>query len=343
MEKRVNFLTKGLIIALMAVFGSTQANAEVIWNLKVGAMPKRMWESSSDKEYGGDKKTLWDFSAGLELDIPFNPTWGLTTGLRYKWKHTKMVYDYSQSEDYYWQVPEPDEFSIDGSDHLELPLRLTWNKKLKKKMSVQVSAGPFVAYGFSNDEWYVGIEPSVSLYLWNFNIGLTYNSPVFKNSAFGQWGSFRTKHEYMSGLMVTMGIRFNSSVWGSIGKGLVVFDEVMRESGMYDTLNSYAASNGSASSSYSSSYSDSSSYNSSSSSRSTDSSSGHSMSEMNSRNSAERAYRNDESLLSKMVYGSSSVDMREVRKIQKRMSNTRKKWEARGLGWSISPMETWSK
>lgn len=323
MKNCVRFFCRGSILAILVLVASQSVNAEVIWNLKLGGWMRSEYEyyyySDVLPEYSSKQTNIF-WTAGLELDIPFNEKWGLTTGLRYAARHTKEWDKYDED----WRIN-------DAVDHLELPLRLTYNYKLKNKVSLQLGVGPFASWNIADDEYYIGLEPAVSLYLWNFNIGLSYNTAMFMNSS---------ACKFRDGLMVTMGIRFNSSVWGSIGKGVVVFDEAMRSSGMYDAINSYSSGSGTYNSS--SSYdSGNSSYKARSSSATSKSSEGHSVSEMNARNTDNRTYGSYETQLSKMRYGNDSYNESRKKDIQRQMKRIREKWEKRGLGWSISPMETW--
>lgn len=163
--------------------------AQVMWNFKGGIMPITAQHVDKDDEY----RLNW--MAGLEIEIPLSKMLNLETGLRYK----NEVLCFGEYDD------------NDVTNHLELPVRLTYKQKLGNNLSLHTGIGPYV----DAITLVSGIEPSIVVNWKSLSFGVTYNNPCFYK------GGYNGDIKINSGLMLTLGIRFHSRAWKYIGPGLL--------------------------------------------------------------------------------------------------------------------------
>lgn len=148
-----------------------------------------------------DSETKVNWMLGLEMEIPLSQKFNLETGLRYK-NETLC-----SGDSYY----DPDH----TTNHLELPIRLTYKYRLRDNLSLRAGIGPYLGVGLQGDGVApkIGIEPSVAIDWKCLSLGLTYNHPYYVDS--------RGDYKANSGLMLTVGLRFGSRAWKYIGPGLL--------------------------------------------------------------------------------------------------------------------------
>ena len=298
--------------------------AQVMWNLKATGMLRKSYDDLSSYRNDSRRNTI-DWGAGLELEIPIKGRLSIETGLMYK-NHLVLSFDKD------WEnksgMVHYDHGFLDclRVSFLELPVRLTWNQHIHRRISTHIGFGPYVSYGFGNftvnsgnkGGVEVGLQPSVAFYFRNFNIGASYNFPIYHN--------YHDKNK--PAIMLTMGIRFKSSAWKYVGATALVVGTV--------GLGALAIA-GMSKSSDSSSYSGDSSSNSSRSSRSKGDSGG--LSEQNSYNTDKATYSRYDSLLSSAFAGNSSASLSEIRDWQSKMKKLRQKWESKGKSFPHSSNE----
>lgn len=212
------FLKRNIAAAISLFLMVSASTAQVLWNLKGGLMSHTVMpgESYYDgvfyKEFS--TKSL-DWMAGLELEIPINDRLNIETGLRYANRYVTII-DKDEGYHYGYGSAFDEKCSL-----LELPVRLAYKKDLGKNFSLHAGIGPYVSYALNlygvDNNFQVGLEPSVSLYWHHINIGLTYNHPCFYKGY---------KNENNNAVMVTLGIRFKSKAWNYIGAGLLAVGTV---------------------------------------------------------------------------------------------------------------------
>ncbi len=239
---------------ILLLLGIAAGEAQVMWNLKGTGMYRKSyydWSSDGDNYH----KNTFDWGAGLELEIPIKGRLSIETGLMYK-NHQVMSFD-DDWEDKSGYVHNVRGFlSNERHSFLELPVRLTWNQHIHRKISTHIGFGPYVSYGFGHFAGNngdkggieVGFQPSVSFYFWNFNIGASYNIPVYHN--------YHDKNK--PAIMLTMGLRFKSGAWkyvgitalavGTVGLGALAIAGMSKSSDTSSSGSSYSSGSGSSSS-----------------------------------------------------------------------------------------------
>ena len=191
-----------LSLLLLAV---CSLQAQVMWNLKGGIMPRKSYTDESWWSSDMEKFKCIDWMAGLEMEIPLSSKLNIETGLRFD-HHTSVLEDD-------WQIDRTIE------NHLTLPLRLAYKVPLGRYFSLHAGVGPYATYTLGGDigsEWNnnlrAGLETSVAVN-WNcLSLGATYD-----------WNCLYKGFHDMNkpSIMLTLGIRFRSHVWKYVGAGLL--------------------------------------------------------------------------------------------------------------------------
>ena len=308
------------VVTVLLVGWFLPSQGQVMWNLKIGAMPKSVYTSTYLMEEG-EKDSSWDYMGGLEVEIPLNEKFNIDFGARYKY-HRTFVLDENNSHDYYT-----------ADTHLEFPLRLTYKQPLGEHFTFHAGLGPYFSYAFPDGDdlgedsknFQIGLEPSVVVNWKCLSLGMTYNLPCFYKGY---------KDENNPGFMITLGVRFPSHVWkyvGAVALGVVTAGAALAAAwpsgdNDYSGYGSSTYSSSSASGSHSSS--------------SSSSSGGGNISEQQNYNTDKRTYANYDTMLSGHFYGSRAASGGEVRQWQQAMKDLRKKWTAKGKNFTQSSNET---
>lgn len=313
-----------LTTILFSLLLSLSCNAQIMWNIKGGIMPVSYRD-------GYDDNTTVDWMAGLEMEIPLSSKLNLETGLRYKHHNAFSINQYFGDYDEYYRSK--------SVSHLELPLRVTYKYPLNENFMLRAGMGPYASYSVGSEmghDWnnslVVGLEPAVAVDWKALSIGFSYNLPCFYKGY---------KDENNNSIMFTVGIRFGSDVWESIGNGIVRFDDAMRRSGTYDAIESMSSNAGT------SIYQPTSSWNnetsptsvSGSTNESSTNGNGYNLNEEHNYNTDKQTWSNYDSMLSQHFYGTLSATRNDVRQWQQKMKELRKKWETKGKGFPTSTNE----
>ena len=318
MNLRNRKLLTTILLSLLSVF---TANAQLMWNVKGGIMPV----SYTD---GYDKHNGVDWMAGLELEIPLSTKLNLETGLRYKHHYALTFLD--ENDEYYSSMGH-----LKSVSHLELPLRITYKYPLNDNFMLRAGIGPYASYSVGQkmgEKWHnsliVGLEPAVAVDWKAISIGLSYNLPCIKGY----------KDENNNSIMFTIGIRFSSRVWSSIGDGIVKFDDAMRHSGTYDAIESMGSNAGT--NTYQSTYPNNNENSPTNiSGGNTSNKNKYSINEQQNYNTDKETWGRYDSMLSQHFYGSLAATKKQVIEWQQKMKDLRTKWKAKGKSFPNSTNE----
>lgn len=207
-----NYNYRGVLVMSLLMFCVVFADAQVMWNLKGGVLSRKVKDWDYFDEYGtGEKTKHIEWQAGLELEIPLSRRLNIETGLRYANRFVAYLDDDSPYGD----------LRAENKHHIELPVRLAYKHDFGHNLSLHAGVGPYASYMIeavgADNSFQVGLEPAVTLYWHNLNLGVSYNVPCFYKGY---------TNENRNAVMVTLGIRFKSKVWSYIGDGIIAAGEV---------------------------------------------------------------------------------------------------------------------
>lgn len=175
--------------------------AQVLWDFR-GGVSYGKWN------YDDYSEKYWNYMGELGIDIPLKKKFALDIALRYKNICHIDAWDYELTEDNsYWGNYDEEEKT--RASILELPFRLGYKIPLSKYSLIRLSVGPYVSAGLNDGFrlYQVGGTTGVTYEYKKINIGLNYNVAIHK--AFDNVAS--------NGVYLTLGVKFKSSAWKSIG------------------------------------------------------------------------------------------------------------------------------
>lgn len=335
-----------------------QTQNKLMYTLKAGVMPHSVHKDIEHDEDATESKIDWMAEFGLE--IPVGKNWNIETALRYKSKSFIAYEDYNfarlnWNEDYLAKHPELDHDSriyrtYSGASILELPIRTTYKLQLNDNLAFHLGVGPYAsinltgkpfdaAQPFKSSALTIGIESAVALYYKNVSIGATYNNPVF-------YQSNKVKDNNM--FMITIGFRFDSRVWKSIGHGVDRFyesgaanivanmaNELANTLAEHEQLKMEISGSGTGSGSDVSTERPSSTKSSSSKTKKP-----YSISEQNNYDKDKETWGEYDSYLANHFSGSRPATRADVQYWQSKMKDLRKKWKSKGKSFPNSDNET---
>lgn len=254
------FRFKKLCVAVLLIWMGLPAHSEVQWIFEVGGMYTTKSDFKVIRDEFLDGHSSWTESkdptfnaiVGLGLVIPVSHKIPLSieTGLRYRraWMETNYVADEKITED---RLRKTLYTGDDWGNMIEVPIKLNYHLSTSEICGFDFAIGPRIAYNFTPlrawqqgykeyeiingevqpepfnishlvfPEWKypvtIDLEPSITFNIKAFRVGIQGTIPVYNPSHYTNktWAS------------VTIGVSFNSGVWGKIGQGALVAGQVM--------------------------------------------------------------------------------------------------------------------
>lgn len=197
---------KILLIISLCILSLIPTQGQVKWDIRGGV-------SYGTLDYGeGFKEHAFSYLGELGIDIPLKSRFALEIAVRYK--NLLHVDSYesmnpSTPSDYYknyWINGDGD----GRANLLEFPVKFGYKIPIFSNTAIRVAAGPYVTCGMDETFRYYqsGISTAVTYEYKAINLGLNYNIAI--HNAFERYGH--------NGIFLTVGFKFGSSAWKSIGK-----------------------------------------------------------------------------------------------------------------------------